>query len=304
MEKTTSLGHIVAFLTILIWGTTFISTKFLLDDFSPIEILFIRFILGFIALSIASPRRLELKDRRHEFYFAGAGLCGVTLYFLFENIALTYTLASNVGILVSVAPFFIALFSRMAFPGEKLKKQFFLGFCLAIAGIFLISFKGPETLKINPLGDMLSILAAVVWAIYSILMKKISSLEYNTVQSTRRVFFYGLMLMIPAIYAMDFSLNASAIKDAFNLANLMYLGVGASAVCFASWNWSVKILGVMKTGVYVYAIPVVTVFFSSILLDEKLTPKMLMGIVLIILGLVVSESEFKLKAGQAGAQKN
>lgn len=304
MEKNTSLGHLVAFITILIWGTTFISTKFLLDDFSPIEILFIRFVLGFIALSIASPRKLKLKENRHEFYFAGAGLCGVTLYFLFENIALTYTQASNVGILVSVAPFFIALFSRMAFPGEKLKKQFFLGFCLAIAGIFLISFKGSDALKINPLGDMLCILAAIVWAIYSILMKKISSLEYNTVQSTRRVFLYGLLFMLPAVYAMDFSLKSSSLKDAFNLANLMYLGVGASAICFASWNWSVKMLGVIKTGVYVYAIPVVTVFFSSILLDEKLNPKMLMGIVLIILGLVVSESEFKFKAIQARVQKN
>ena len=62
MNKTTT-GHIAALITILIWGTTFISTKILLVDFTPIEILFFRFLLGLLVLIIVYPKRLKLKDK-------------------------------------------------------------------------------------------------------------------------------------------------------------------------------------------------------------------------------------------------
>ena len=106
MEKKKTMGHLTALFTVLIWGTTFISTKVLLDDFQPVEILFIRFALGLAALFIACPQRMRGVTRRQELLFAGAGLCGVCLYYLLENIALTYTLASNVGVILSVIPFF------------------------------------------------------------------------------------------------------------------------------------------------------------------------------------------------------
>ena len=95
------LGHGAAIFSIVVWGTTFISTKVLLTGLRPVEVLFLRFALGFVALCLLYPRRLRLAGRRQELWFAAAGLCGVTLYFLLENIALTCTLASNVGVLVS-----------------------------------------------------------------------------------------------------------------------------------------------------------------------------------------------------------
>ena len=88
-----------------------------------------------------------------------AGICGVTLYFLFENIALTYTMASNVGVIVAISPFFTALFSHIFNPDETLQPRFFLGFLLAIGGIALISFNG-QALQLNPLGDFLAAGAA------------------------------------------------------------------------------------------------------------------------------------------------
>lgn len=105
MKNKRSAGHQAALFTVIIWGTTFISTKVLLADFQPEEILFFRFALGFAALLLVCPRRLELEDPRQELLFAVAGLCGIYLYYLLENIALTYTMASNVGVIISVAPF-------------------------------------------------------------------------------------------------------------------------------------------------------------------------------------------------------
>ena len=124
----------------MIWGTTFISTKVLLVDFQPVEILFIRFMMGFLALLAVCPRRLQGVTRRQEGLFALAGLCGVCLYYLLENIALTYTMASNVGVIISVSPCFTALLTHFLMRGEeRLRPTFFAGFAVAMAGICLIS---------------------------------------------------------------------------------------------------------------------------------------------------------------------
>ena len=131
----TAAGHLAAFVTILIWGTTFISTKVLLRTFSPVEILFIRFVMGYLALWLACPRSLRLTSARQEGLYAAAGFCGVTMYYLLENIALTYTLASNVGVIISIAPFFTAILGWMFLGGERPRFRFFAGFLLAMAEI-------------------------------------------------------------------------------------------------------------------------------------------------------------------------
>ena len=153
-------GHLFGAFSVLVWGTTFVSTKVLLRDFTPLEILFIRFTLGWLALWLVCPRRLVLTDRRQEWLFAFAGLTGVTLYFLLENIALTYSFASNVGVIVAVAPFFTALLAFRFLDGERPRANFFLGFVVAITGIGLISFNGSTVLQLNPLGDLLAVLVA------------------------------------------------------------------------------------------------------------------------------------------------
>ncbi len=296
-DKVTA-GHLLALFTVLIWGTTFISTKILLRDFSPIEILFFRFSIASVALMLTYPHRLKITSRKQEWYFLAAGLCGVTLYFLLENIALTYTLAANVGVIISVAPFFTAIFAHLFLDGEKLKLQFFLGFAAAIIGIFLISFNGNTVLKLNPLGDVLTILAAVVWAVYSVLIKKISRFHYNTIQTTRRVFFYGLLTMIPAMFIFDFQWNFNSLARfarLSNLFNILYLGLGASALCFVTWNLAVKILGAVKTSAYIYMGPVITIVTSAIVLHEQITWITLAGTALTLTGLFISENKISLK---------
>jgi len=177
-------------------------------------------------LHLVYPHRLKIKERKQELYFAGAGLCGVTLYYLLENIALTYTFASNVGIIISVAPFFTAIFAHLFLDGEKLRLQFFIGFAAAVIGIFLISFNGSSNFKLNPLGDILAVLAAMVWAVYSVLTKKISGFHYNTIQATRRIFFYGLVFMIPALFIFGFKPNMNKLMQPVNLLNILFLGLG------------------------------------------------------------------------------
>ncbi|MCD7792755.1 MAG: DMT family transporter [Oscillospiraceae bacterium] len=288
MASKTAAGHLTAFLTIVIWGTTFISTKTLLTDFQPVEILLFRFVMGFFALLLISPRRLRGVTRRQELTFAAAGLCGICLYYLLENIALVYTLASNVGVIISVAPFFTAILSRLFLKGEgRLGAGFFIGFVAAMLGIALISFNGSR-LELNPKGDILALAAAFVWACYSILTKIISGYEYPIILTTRRTFFYGIIFMLPALALFDFSPDWARIGDLTNALNILYLGLGASALCFVTWNFAVKRLGAVRTSVYIYMIPVITTITSALILGEPVTPLSLLGTALTIAGLFLS----------------
>lgn len=288
MKPDSTAGHLSALFTVAVWGTTFISTKILLEDFQPVEILFIRFTLGLLALALACPRRLRSAGRRQELTFAAAGLCGVCLYYLLENIALTYTLASNVGVIISVVPFFTAALSSLVLKEPPPGKSFFLGFAVAMLGIFLISFNGAR-LELNPAGDLLALLAALVWACYSVLTRKISAYGYPTILTTRRVFCYGLLWMLPALFLFECRLGPERFASAVNLGNLLFLGFGASAVCFVTWNFAVKILGAVKTSVYTYLAPVITVAASVLILREPITPLAGLGTVLTLAGLLLSE---------------
>lgn len=291
MKDPATTGHLLALVTILIWGTTFIATKLLLVTFQPVEILFFRFLLGLLALHLVYPRRLKGTSFRQEATLAAAGLCGVCLYYLLENIALTYTLASNVGVIVSVAPVFTALLGRWFLQEEGgLSRRFFLGFGVAMAGICLISFNGAQ-LSLNPTGDLLSLLAALVWAAYSVLTKKISGWGYHTILTTRRIFLYGLIFMLPALALFPFRLGLDRFGDPETIGYLLFLGLGASALCFVTWNQAVKLLGALKTSVYIYMVPVVTVITSVLVLGEPITPLAAVGTGCTLLGLALSQSK-------------
>ena len=291
MENNTAKGHLAALLTVIIWGTTFISTKVLLADFQPIEILFFRFLMGLLALVIIYPRRLKQTGFRREIVFIAAGLCGVCLYYLLENIALTYTMASNVGVIISVAPFFTAILSHLFLKREeKLRANFFIGFFAAMFGIGLISFNGAQ-MQLNPLGDVLAMGAAVVWGCYSVLSKKMGGFGYPLIASTRHAFFYGILFMIPALFLFGFRLDLSRFADPLNLFNMVYLGIGASAACFVSWNYAMHSLGAVRASVYIYLVPVITVVFSALILGEPVTVLSLLGMGLTLAGLVLSQKK-------------
>ena len=283
------LGHLAAFLTILAWGMTFISTKILLESFTPIEVLLMRFAIGYVALSIAFPRPLAPQGLRRELVLASAGLTGVCLYYLLENTALTYTLASNASVIVSTAPFFTALLATLLSHGQRrLHLDFFAGFALSMIGIALISFAG-SPIEVNPLGDLMALGGAFVWAFYSAAVDKAGEWGVSNLGTTRRIFAYGIAFMIPAALWMGFSPDPRLILNPLNIGNLAFLGVIACAACFASWNFAIRQLGPVTSGTYIYLTPVITVLAAALILHEQLTLWAIAGVVLTLAGLVVSQ---------------
>ena len=182
--------------------------------------------------------------------------------------------------------------SKWVLKEKRIHLSFYLGFALALIGIAIISFQGNEV-AIDPLGDILAILAAFVWACYAVLSKKISSFGYPTIPVTRRIFAYGLLWMLPVIFLQGMTIQVSYVLNPDTLFHLLFLGLGASALCFVTWNFSVKVLGALRTSVYIYMVPVITVFASALVLQEQVTWSICIGTCLILLGLCLSEYKQK-----------
>lgn len=285
-------GHVFALVTVLVWAVTFVSTKVLLVHLTPIEILFFRFVIGFIALAALRPRQLHVEGFKQEKWFMLAGATGITLYYLLENIALTFTTASIVGVVVAAAPLFTGVLSALVLK-ERLRVPFFLGFALAMAGVCLVSFAGGAATdglgEAGLMGVLLALAAAATWAVYSIVTKKIAGFGHDSILVTRRTFAWGLLFMVPTLPFLGFSPDWSSLVAPEMWGNLVFLGLGASALCFVTWNLAVKELGPVKTSLYIYLVPALTVLASAAILGDPLTPPVIVGVLLTIGGLLLSE---------------
>lgn len=238
-------GHFAAAFTILVWGSTFISTKILLYQFGPVEILILRFLLGWLFLWLIRPLKFTTVNRKHEFLFALAGLTGVTMNYLLENIALMHTQASNLAVIVSTAPLFVGIFAFITM-GYHLKWNFFCGFVFSMIGIFQISFQNIKDVHLHLSGDLIGIGIAIVWGVYSILMERIGKFGFDNILVTRRIFFYGILFMIPFTGFFESFENISLWMKPKNLALILYLGMIACAVSYMTWNYAIRVIGSVK----------------------------------------------------------
>ena len=280
-------AHAFALFTVFVWGFTFISTKVLLEDFAPIEVLFGRFTIGLVALCILRPHILRLQKRSHEWLFIAAGITGVTLYYLMENVALTFANASVVGVLVAVSPLSTTAIA-FSLGRERISARFVAGLIVALAGVALVCLGGGSATFSIP-GVVLALGAALMWSLYSTLVKRISDLGYETIASTKRTFVWGILFMIPLLPLMGAQPDVSRLADPLDAANLLFLGLAASAGCFATWGIAVSRLGAAKTSIYIYLVPVITAAASAAILGEPITLVMAAGIVLTIAGLALSD---------------
>lgn len=287
--------HTIAIFTIIVWGTTFVSTKVLISyGLSPVEILLYRFLLAYIGIWFFCTRRLFAKNVKDELLCVAAGMGGGSLYFVFENTALGITLASNVSLIICTSPIFTAFLAYLIYRNEKLKSNLLIGSLIAITGVALVVFNGSFILQLNPLGDILTILSALSWAFYGVILKRLNK-DYSISFITRKVFFYGLVTLLPFIVFGYGEVHPQLLADPVILSNILFLGLIASLLCFIAWNTAVKELGVVQTSSYIYFVPLVTLLTSAIVIDEHITMIALVGALFILFGVYVAERGFRWK---------
>lgn len=281
--------HLMTVFTVIVWGTTFVSTKILIGyGLTPAEILLYRFLLAYIGIWFISPKVVWAKSWKDELWCVAAGLTGGSLYFVSENSALGYTQASNVSLIISSTPILTALLACRLGKKERLKPHLLWGALLALAGVAFVVFNGSMVLRIGPLGDVLTLSAALMWAFYVLILRRLSA-SYSVVFMTRKVFFYGILTLLPVFYFTPTNLNASLIVLPQVWGNLLFLGILASLVCYIFWNQAVKQLGAVRTTNYIYFIPLVTLLTSAVVLQERITWLAVLGSGFILSGVYVAE---------------
>lgn len=296
MKHSLALGHLLAAIVSLVWGTTYVSTKVLLTAFHPVEILLYRFVLAWAVLFLCAPRPLLPRSFKSELPFLLAGLTGLTLYSTLENYALQFSLASTVGLIISASPMFTALLVWLCRRAKRPGPAFFAGFVLAMLGIALISLAEGDSFDLNPVGILLALGASVSWGGYGVCIAMAPLEGLSDIQVTRKVFFWGLLLTLPVAWAGGVSFSLARLAQPVLLGNVLYLGVGASALCFLAWNKSTVLIGPVATNVYLYLQPVVTVAASLLVLSEPVTPLTLAAVALILCGLALSQYRGKKRA--------
>ncbi len=304
--------HLLALVVVAIWGLTFVSTKTLISaGLDPAEIFVVRFSMAYLGIWIYSTiRRLHLshsgldpespslwaRSWRDELLFVFLGVTGGSFYFLAENTALAHTQASNVSFLVCSAPLFTALISllyrrvrhdRFADAMERIGSGWMLalGTLLALGGMALMMFDG-QRVQVSLRGDLLALGAALCWALYSLFIGRLTD-EYGSVFATRKVFFYGLLTILPFLLGREFA-PLELFAQPVVWGNLLFLGLCASLACFVAWNLVTARLGNITAVNYVYLNPVFTLITAMILLGERLTPAGAVGSALILAGVILA----------------
>lgn len=282
------IPHLLAIASVSIWGLTFVSTKMLIGaGLTPVEIFFYRFLLAYICIIFVSHRRLFADNPRDELLMVAAGLSGGSLYFIAENTALGITYASNVSLIICTASIFTMLFARLFFK-TPLRKGMLAGSLIALAGVAMVVFNGSVKMGINPAGDFLTLMAAILWAIYCIVLKVVGK-RYSTLFITRKVFFYGLLSVAGYIILSRQELRLQLLLQPEVYANILFLGLLASMLCYLMWNSAVKSLGAEYAANYIYVVPLVTIIASVIILAEPFTALTALGTACILGGVYLAE---------------
>lgn len=316
--------HLAALFCVTVWGATFVSTKVLIaHGLAPAEIFLLRFVMAYLGIlpftlgrkrsarggaarkgsaakSPGGTARCGLAGRlcrarlRDELLLAAAGLTGGSLYFLTENIALEYAPASNVSLIVCTAPVWTALLMSLVYRSERMTRRQIAGCALAFVGVVLVVLNGRFVLHLSPRGDLLALSAALLWMLYSLVIKRLGD-RLPVAYVTRKVFFYGIVTILPWFAWEPFDLPAATLRHPAVWGNLLFLGVVASLLCYVLWNAAMTRLGAVRTTNYIYLNPLVTMLTAALVIDERITPAALCGAALILSGMWLAERERRRK---------
>ena len=303
MSKHRFLYHLTALTVSAVWGVTFVSTKVLINaGMQPMAIFAVRFLVAYAGIwlfSLPRPeaRRVWSRTWKDELVFLFLGISGGSLYFLMENTALAHTQASNVSFLVCSAPLFTALLTLLwrkigrgrfveGLEDVRAGWPLLLGTLLALSGMALLVFDGSRV-HFSAKGDLLAVGAALCWAFYSLFMGEMTH-TYGSVFATRKVFFYGLLTILPMAGTFGDSLSPSILFRPEVILNLLFLGLIASLAGFIAWNLAMDKLGNVTSTNYVYMNPVFTLVFAVAFLGERMTLSGALGSLAILAGVFLA----------------
>ena len=286
--------HVAAFAMILVWGISFLNTRVLLDaGLTPTEIFVARFTIAYLSLLVICRFKVRFTGWRDELLFVVCGVAGGSAYFIAENTALEFTLISDVAVLVSTAPLTTALMGAIFYRDERITWLTCLGMVIAFIGSVMLALKDGFVWGDSVLGDLLALLAAFVWAFYSMALKKLNR-SYTTLFITRKLFFYGILSALPFLLLENNRPDLNVLMQPEVWGNLLYLGLICSLAAYFIWGITVKRIGAVRASNYFYLSPIISMIAAAIWFGERTNAIAYIGCVLILAGVIMAE-KFKRK---------
>lgn len=279
-------AYLLLLLTILIWGTTFIATKVLLREVEPLTLTLLRFLIAFIALVPFAVRQgFKLRDVFKPTFLL-FGLTGTALYYALQNLGMSYTSVSSTSLILSIVPVLTAVFA-VIFLRERLSRLRIVGIVLVTIGMVLVALStASDNAGTNPLlGNILIFCSALAWAIYTIQGRKMVS-SYPALVMTTASTGAGILFVLPFAVWETLARGLPHFSLA-GIADLLYLGLAASALTMFLWNYALHTLPASVASTYINLVPIIGVA-SAYLLGEKPPLLQIIGGLLAILGVWIS----------------
>ncbi|MDR0207280.1 MAG: DMT family transporter [Bacteroidales bacterium] len=282
--------YIFLVFSMFFWGGSFVLTKYLLIDFHPITLIFLRCVIAtivFAGFCIALFKKAFIIARKDLKYFIGLAFFEPFIYFLFENYSLLYCDASVVSVIIATIPLFVALMAVLVFK-EILSKLNYFGVILSIFGIVIMLWRSFMHADFRFVGVFLAFGAVFSTIGYNYFLKKIPT-TYNSFVVITWQNIFGLIAFLPFVFLVNdieaFKLQYQALGDITNLSFLLMLAILCSTVAFILYIASMRKMGLARTNIFVNLIPVMTVTIAYFVLKEDITISKIVGICIVITGI-------------------
>lgn len=282
--------YLVAVLSMLFWGLSFVWFKIVVKWYDPITIIFMRLIISgsLLLLFMFVNHSWQTIQHKHLKYFLLLSFFQPFCYFLGESFGLTTVSSTIASVIIATIPLF-SPFAAYFMVREKVTVHIVAGIIVSFAGILLMLFNPDLSLNASPKGVLLLFMAVFAAVAYTVIIRKIPH-EYNPVTIITYQNLIGALYFLPLFLIFDFK-HFISIKPTWELVSAMLqLAVFASTLAYVFFIMSIKGMGMIKANVFTNLIPVFTGIFSFIILAETFTAFKIAGMILVMFGVLVSQS--------------
>ena len=275
------------------WGMSFIWFKIVNQYYHPITIIFIRLVISSIILFtsykiINKPDKIDRADYK---YFFIAFLCQPFFYFLGESFGLSMVSSTIASIIISSIPVFAPIVGFI-FLRERISLLNILGIFISFVGIAVMILKKDMSFSAEPIGILLLFFAIMSALVYSVFIKKLTD-KYSSLTIITYQNFVGALMFLPLFLIFDFN-HFKSVQINFELIyTILLLAIFASSFSYIMYISVIREIGIIKANVYTNLIPIFTVVFSYFILSEEITIAKILGMIIVLAGLLLSQKNNK-----------
>jgi drug/metabolite transporter (DMT)-like permease len=289
--------YLEALFAVVIWGATFVATKIALRDISPSTLVWLRFGIGLVILGAAviTRHQFALPSRQDLVFFTLLGFLGVTLHQWLQATGLQTAQATTAAWIVATIPIFTALLGWIILR-EYLDKARIIGILVAFTGVLLVVSQGEIRSLLSggiaTIGDLLILLSAVNWAVFSVLSRR--GLQRHP--AVRMMFYVMLMgWLLTNVWLFGFGPGVSEISNLswVGWESVILLGVFGSGLAYIAWYDALQELPAAQLSVFIYIEPLVTLVLAALILAEAISAATLFGGAMIIGGVFLVNQGWK-----------